>query len=77
MDALALEKEFMVKLPVIVYNRPDKTEVVNNALQLRRKLEALAIAEEKLNGKYIRPIILFQAEPKTGNEYLSDQGNIS
>ena len=67
-DALALKKEFMVKLPVIVYNRPDKTEVVNNALQLRRKLETLAVAEEKLNGKYIRPLILFQAEPKTGEE---------
>jgi len=67
-DALALKKEFMVKLPVIVYNRPDKTEVVNNALQLRRKLEVLAIAEEKVTGKYIRPIILFQAEPKTGEE---------
>ncbi len=67
-DALALKKEFMVKLPVIVYNRPDKNEVVDNALQLRRKLEVLAIAEEKLNGKYIRPIILFQAEPRTGEE---------
>ena len=67
-DALALKKESMVKLPVIVYNRPDKTEVVNNALQLRRKLETLAIAEEKITGKYIRPIILFQAEPKTGEE---------
>lgn len=67
-DALALKKESMVKLPVIVYNRPDKTEVVNNALQLRRKLETLAIAEEKSTGKYIRPIILFQAEPKTGEE---------
>jgi type III restriction enzyme len=67
-DALALKKESMVKLPVIVYNRPDKTEVVNNALQLRRKLETLAVAEEKLTGKYIRPIILFQAEPKTGEE---------
>ena len=67
-DALALKKESMVKLPVIVYNRPDKTEVVNNALQLRRKLEILAVAEEKITGKYIRPIILFQAEPKTGEE---------
>lgn len=67
-DALALKKEFMVKLPVIVYNRPDKTEAVNNALQLRRKLETLAIAEEKITGKYIRPIVLFQAEPKTGEE---------
>lgn len=67
-DALALKKECMVKLPVIVYNRPDKTEVVNNALQLRRKLETLAVGEEKITNKYIRPIILFQAEPKTGEE---------
>jgi type III restriction enzyme len=67
-DALALKKECMVKLPVIVYNRPDKTEVLGNALQLRRDLEQLAIAEEKITGKYIRPIVLFQAEPKTGEE---------
>ncbi len=67
-DALALKKESMVKLPVIVYNRPDKTEVISNALQLRRKLETLAIAEEKVTGKYIRPIILFQAEPKTSDD---------
>ncbi len=67
-DALALKKESMVKLPVIVYNRPDKTEVINNALLLRRKLETLAIAEEKKTGKYIRPIILFQAEPKTSDD---------
>jgi type III restriction enzyme len=67
-DALALKKECMVKLPVIVYNRPDKTEVLGNALQLRRDLEHLAIDEEKITGKYIRPIVLFQAEPKTGEE---------
>ena len=67
-DALALKKESMVKLPVIVYNRPDKTEVVNTALSLRKKLETLAIAEEKITGKYIRPIILFQAEPKTNDD---------
>lgn len=67
-DALALKKESMVKLPVIVYNRTDKTDVVNTALQLRNKLEKLAIAEEKVTGKYIRPIVLFQAEPKTNDD---------
>lgn len=67
-DALALKKESMVKLPVIVYNRADKTDVVNTALQLRRKLEKLAKAEEKITGKYIRPIVLFQAEPKTNDD---------
>ncbi len=63
-DAMALKKENMVKLPVIVYNHQDKTEVINSALQLQRKLEAQAKEEEKLGGRYIRPIVLFQAQPK-------------
>ncbi|HEV7383143.1 MAG TPA: DEAD/DEAH box helicase family protein, partial [Dyadobacter sp.] len=32
-DALELKKENMVKLPVIVYNHQDKTEVINSSLQ--------------------------------------------
>lgn len=61
-NALALKKENMVKLPVVVYNHHKKEEVISSALQLRRKLELLAIEEEKVTGKYIRPIILFQAQ---------------
>lgn len=61
-DALALKKENMVKLPVIVYNHNDKTEVINSALQLQKKLEIQAIDEQKKGGKYIRPIVLFQAQ---------------
>ena len=63
-DAMALKKESMVKLPVIVYNHQDKTEVINSALQLQRKLELQAKEEEKNGGRYIRPIVLFQAQPK-------------
>ena len=63
-DALELKKENMVKLPVIVYNHQDKTEVINSALQLQKRLELQAIEEEKKGGKYIRPIVLFQAQPK-------------
>ena len=66
--AIELKKEHMVKLPVIVYNNHDKTEVINNALHLQRKLENLAIKQEKEGGKYIRPIVLFQAQPKTKND---------
>ena len=66
--AIELKKEHMVKLPVIVYNNHDKTEVINNALHLQRKLENLAIKEEKEGGKYIRPIVLFQAQPKTNDD---------
>ena len=66
--AIELKKEHMVKLPVIVYNNHDKTEVINNALHLQRKLENLAIKQEKKGGKYNQPICLFQAQPKTKND---------
>lgn len=66
--ALELKKENMVKLPVIVYNNHDKTEVINNALHLQRKLEFLAKKQEETGGKYIRPIVLFQAQPKTKDD---------
>ncbi|MBS0646245.1 MAG: DEAD/DEAH box helicase family protein, partial [Verrucomicrobia bacterium] len=70
-DALELKKENMVKLPVIVYNHQDKTEVINSSLQLQKRLELQAIEEEKKGGKYIRPIVLFQAQPKNGKDFLN------
>ncbi len=70
-DALELKKENMVKLPVIVYNHHDKTEVINSSLQLQKRLELQAIEEEKNGGKYIRPIVLFQAQPKNGKTFLN------
>ncbi|MBF0574280.1 MAG: DEAD/DEAH box helicase family protein, partial [Desulfamplus sp.] len=70
-NALELKKHNMVKLPVIVYNHHDKNEVITSALELRNKLERLAKEEEELNaenGRYIRPIVLFQAQPKTDDD---------
>lgn len=61
-DAAQLKAENMVKLPVIVYNRPSQEEVIADALDLQNKLEDLAKAET--HGRYIRPIVLFQAQPK-------------
>ncbi len=72
-DALELKKENMVKLPVIVYNHQDKTEVINSSLQLQKRLELQAIEEEKKGGKYIRPIVLFQAQPKNGKNFLNEE----
>ncbi len=66
--AKELKRNNMVKLPVIVYNHHDKTEVINSALHLQRKLELKAEEEEKDGGKYIRPIVLFQAQPKTKDD---------
>jgi len=67
-DAMELKKDNMVKLPVIVYNHHDKTEVINSSLQLQRKLELQAIEDEKNGGKYIRPIVLFQAQPRNSED---------
>ena len=71
-DALELKRENMVKLPVIVYNHQDKTEVINSSLQLQKRLETQAKEEEKKGGKYIRPIVLFQAQPKNGKSFLNE-----
>lgn len=61
-NAMALKKEHMVKLPVIVYNHHKKEEVITSTLHLQRQLELLAFEEKKTTGKYIRPIVLFQAQ---------------
>lgn len=66
--AIELKKENMVKLPVIVYNHHKKEEVVSSALELRSKLECAAVEAEKSGAPYIRPIVLFQAEPKTKDD---------
>lgn len=63
-DAVQLKGENMVKLPVFVYNRDSQTEVLIDAIDLRNKLEEIAAAEQQRTGRYIRPIALFQAQPK-------------
>ena len=70
-DALALKKEQMVKLPVVVYNNHDSSEVIANAIALRENLQRLADQEKEGGGSYIRPIVLFQAEPKAKDDTLT------
>lgn len=70
-DAIKLKKNNMVKLPVIVYNHQDSNEVINSAIQLQKTLETKAILQEKNGGKYIRPIVLFQAQPKTKDDNIT------
>ena len=67
-DARELKKEHMVKLPVVVYNRTTRQSVIQDAIQLRGSIEQEAIAAEAAGGKYIRPIALFQAQPRTGDD---------
>ena len=67
-DARQLKAENMVKLPVIVYNRKSQEDVFVSAISLRRKLENEAVEEQKNDGRYIRPIVLFQAQPRTNDD---------
>lgn len=67
-DAKQLKDEHMVKLPVIVYNQRNKTDLILNAIQLRDNLEQQAMEKERKGGKYIRPIVLFQAQPRTSDD---------
>lgn len=70
-DAAQLKRENMVKLPVIVYNRRTQDDVYFDALHIRDRLEAEAIRARATSGRYIRPIVLFQAQAKTGVESVT------
>ncbi len=68
-DAMALKRHHMVKLPVIVANQNSRAEVIESALVMRKQLEAIATKEEaSKGGRYIRPIVLFQAQPRTHDD---------
>ena len=67
-DALRLKKKNMVKLPVIVANQRSQEDVIMAALNMRRQLEEFAKKAEEKGGGYIRPIVLFQAEPKNKDD---------
>ncbi len=70
-DAIKLKKNNMVKLPVIVYNHQDTNEVITSAIQLQKTLESKAKTELENGGKYIRPIVLFQAQPRTDEDNVT------
>jgi type III restriction enzyme len=63
-DALELKRNNMVKLPVIVSNHRHKNEVILSVINLQKKLEKQAEEEQRKTGKYIRPIVLFQAQSR-------------
>lgn len=70
-DAMKLKRANMVKLPVIVYNHRSTSDVITSAINLQRSLEQKAIALEAEGGRYIRPIVLFQAQPKIADDNIT------
>mgnify|MGYP007102604707 FL=1 len=60
-----MKRENMVKLPVIVMNRNSQQDVLHDAIEMQRTLEIHAKDAYEKGGSYIRPIVLFQAQPKS------------
>jgi type III restriction enzyme len=67
-DAKKLKDANMVKLPIVLYNRESTEDVLFDAIQLQRTLEKRAIQMREKGGRYIRPIVLFQAQPKSDKD---------
>ncbi len=72
-EASELKRANMVKLPVIVYNRKRQEDVYSDAIHIRDRLEAQAKIERETSGRYIRPIVLFQAQPKNKEDSTTYQ----
>ena len=63
-SAAELKAEEMIKLPIRLQTDTDWRKVVGQALDCQLALEDAARGEESDVGEYIRPIVLFQAQPK-------------
>lgn len=70
-DAIKLKRANMVKLPVVVYNHRSTDEVISKAINLQRSLEIKAKEQESNGGRYIRPIVLFQAQPRSNDDNIT------
>lgn len=70
-SAFELKAEHMVKLPVVAYNRASQTDVITGTIDLRQSLETAASEVREQDGRYVRPIALFQAQPKAREDATS------
>jgi len=61
-SAQELKAEHMIKMPIVLAPHPNWREAVRDAVLTRETLAREAVAEPD----YVRPIVLFQAEPKGG-----------
>ncbi len=64
-SAAELKAADMIKLPVILRGRSEPRETIGDAIAWLDELTAIAGAEEKETGEYIRPVMLVQAEAKS------------
>jgi type III restriction enzyme len=64
-SALQLKAEGMIKLPVDLESRKTWTEVLATAIARRKELEQIAATWGQQSGRFIRPIALIQAQPRS------------
>jgi type III restriction enzyme len=64
-SALQLKRDGMIKLPVELESRDNWLDVLALTVQRRNALEKRAEAWQAESGRYIRPIALVQAQPKS------------
>ena len=64
-SALQLKNEGMIKLPVELESRSDWLDVLQLTIDRRKGLDAVAREFEGRSGRYIRPIAVIQAQPKS------------
>lgn len=69
--ASELKKNQMVKIPLVLYGRYDKDDVLSTSIAIRNGLEKRAREEERESGRYIRPIVLCQAQPKSDDDSVT------
>jgi type III restriction enzyme len=63
-SAAELKAEEMIKLPVVLETEPNWQQCLADALGRRDALNKLADEELRSGGRYLRPLVLIQAEPR-------------
>lgn len=58
-----LKADAMIKMPIALETRTDWKELLSDAISMRNHLETQSQIERQINGEYIRPIMLIQAQP--------------
>ena len=73
-SAAELKAEEMIKLPVVLETEPNWQQCLADALGRRDALNKLADEEVRSGGRYLRPLVLIQAEPRrSGDARLRDR----
>jgi type III restriction enzyme len=67
-SSFELKADDMIKMPIHLETHADAREALGMAVRRRAELEDLAETERAATGEYLRPIMLLQAQPKSGQK---------